>query len=115
MSRGAPRRGDILESNLDPTHGREIRGSRPVLVLSADEFNKASGLLLVAPISQGGAASRETGFSVTLMGAGTRTQGIILCDQSRTLDARARTFRRLETAPQSIVQEALEAVRSILE
>ncbi len=115
MSRGLPQRGDILELSLDPTDGREIRGARPVLVLSADAFNKASGLLLVAPITQGGAASRETGFSVTLMGAGTRTQGIILCDQTRTFDARARTFKRIEKAPMRIVDEALDAVRAILE
>lgn len=115
MSRGLPQRGEILELSLDPTHGHEIRGARPVLVLSADAFNKASGLLLVAPITQGGSAARETGFSVTLMGSGTRTQGVILCDQTRTVDARARRFKRLERAPAQIVQEALEAVRSILE
>jgi mRNA interferase ChpB len=115
VSRAIPARGDILELSLDPTHGKQIRGSRPVLVLSADAFNKASGLLLVAPISQGGAAARETGFSVTLMGAGTTTQGMVLCDQTRTVDARARTFRKLEKAPASLVQEALDAVRSILE
>jgi mRNA interferase ChpB len=115
VSGSVPKRGDILELSLDPTHGREIRGSRPVLVLSADAFNQASGLLLVAPITQGGMASRQSGFSVNLMGAGTRTQGVILCDQTRTVDAKARTFRRLEKAPVQVVQEALEAVRSILE
>lgn len=115
MSRGVPARGDILELSLDPTHGREIRGSRPVLVLSADAFNKASGLLLVAPVTQGGAGSRETGFSVTLMGTGTSTQGMVLCDQTRTVDARARSFRRIEKAPDALVEEALDAVRSILE
>lgn len=115
MSRGIPQRGDILQLSLDPTHGREIRGSRPVLVLSADAFNKASGLILVAPITQGGTASRETGFSVTLMGTGTDTQGVVLCDQTRTVDARARTFKRIGKAPENIVEEALDAVRSILE
>ena len=114
MSR-IPARGDILELNLDPTIGHEVHGKRPVLVLSADAFNRASGLLLVAPITQGGIVSRETGFSVTLMGSGTRTQGIILCDQTRTLDARARTFKRVERAPSGVVDEALEAVRAILE
>ncbi|MEG3191411.1 type II toxin-antitoxin system PemK/MazF family toxin [Lysobacter sp. D1-1-M9] len=115
MSRGIPRRGDILELDLNPTQGREIRGSRPVLVLSADAFNTASGLLLVAPITQGGMASRDTGFSVTLAGAGTRTQGVVLCDQTRTVDARARTFKRVEKAPAPLVEEALDAVRAILE
>lgn len=114
MSR-LPARGDILELSLDPVKGREVRGSRPVLVLSADAFNRASGLLLVAPITQGGTASRETGFSVTLMGSGTATQGVVLCDQTRTVDARARSFRKIEKAPSPLVEEALDAVRSILE
>ena len=115
MSRGIPARGDILALSLDPTQGREIRGSRPVLVLSADAFNKASGLLLVAPITQGGSAARETGFSVMLMGSGTKTQGIVLCDQTRTVDARARSFSKIEKAPSAVVEEALDAVRAILE
>jgi len=84
-------------------------------VMTIDAFNKAAGLLLVAPITQGGTASRETGFSVTLMGSGTRTHGVVLCDQTRTIDARARTFRRIETVASSLVEEALDAVRSILE
>jgi mRNA interferase ChpB len=115
VSRGIPARGDILELSLDPTKGHEIRGTRPVLVLSADTFNKASGLLLVAPITQGGNAARENGFSVTLMGSGTRTQGVVLCDQTRTIDARARSFKRLEKVPAALLEEALDAVRSILE
>lgn len=86
-----------------------------MLVLSADAFNKASGLLLVAPITQGGSASRATGFTVTLMGAGTATQGVVLCDQTRTVDARARMFKQIEKAPVELVQEALDAVRAILE
>lgn len=114
MSR-IPARGDILALSLDPTLGHEIRGTRPVLVLSADAFNKASGLLLVAPITQGGAATRQNGFSVSLMGSGTATQGVILCDQTRTVDARARSFKRIEKAPAALVDEALEAVRAILE
>lgn len=86
-----------------------------MLVLSADAFNRASGLLLVAPISQGANASREGGFAVTLMGSGSSTQGVVLCDQTRTVDARARSFRHVERAPEAIVQEALDAVRAILE
>ena len=101
--------------SLNPTLGREIHGTRPVLVLSADAFNAASGLLLVVPITQGGSLTRNSGFSVTLMGAGTRTMGVICCDQSRTIDARARKFKRIERAPVHVVDEALDALRSILE
>ena len=115
MSRGIPRRGDILELDLVPTKGHEIRGVRPVLVLSADAFNKASGLLLVAPITQGGTASRANGFSVALMGSGSQTQGVVLCDQTRTIDARARTYRRIERVSDMVLEEALDAVRAILD
>lgn len=115
MSRGIPGRGDILELSLDPTKAHEIRGTRPVLVLSADAFNRASGLLMVAPNTQGGTASRETGFSVTLMGSGTKTLGVVLCDQTRTIDARARTFKRIEKVPAALLEEARDAVRAILE
>lgn len=114
MSR-IPARGDILALSLDPTKGHEIQGTRPVLVLSADAFNKASGLLLVAPITQGGTMARQNGFGVTLMGSGTVTQGIVLCDQTRTVDARARSYKRIEKAPAEVVDEALESVRAILE
>ena len=114
MSR-IPARGDILALSLDPTKVHEIQGTRPVLVLSADAFNKASGLLLVAPITQGGTAARQNGFGVTLMGSGTVTQGIVLCDQTRTVDARARSYKRIEKAPAAVVDEALESVRAILE
>lgn len=86
-----------------------------MLVLSADAFNKASGLLLVAPITQGGTMARQNGFGVTLMGSGTVTQGIVLCDQTRTVDARARSYKRIEKAPAEVVDEALESVRAILE
>ncbi|MGN6520033.1 MAG: type II toxin-antitoxin system PemK/MazF family toxin [Dokdonella sp.] len=86
-------------------------GSRPVLVLSADAFNRASGLLLVAPIMQGGHGIAQIGFSVTLMGSGTKTQGVVVCDQTRTVDARTRGWRRIEKAPAAAVEEALDAVR----
>ena len=49
------------------------------------------------------------------MGSGTATQGVVLCDQTRTVDARARTFKRIEKAPAALVAEALDTVRSILE
>ncbi|MBX3692147.1 hypothetical protein [Dokdonella sp.] len=52
---------------------------------------------------------------MTPMGSGTRMQGVILCNQTRTVDARARPFRRLEHAPSHAVEEALDAVGSILE
>jgi mRNA interferase ChpB len=49
------------------------------------------------------------------MSSGTKTKGFVLCDQTRTVDARARAWRRIEKAPLAVVEEALDAVRAILE
>ena len=49
------------------------------------------------------------------MGSGCRTQGVVLCDQTRTVDARARTFRTIEQVTDTVLEEALDAVRAILE
>ena len=38
------KRGDIYLVSLDPTEGREQRGSRPVVVVSPTEFNEGKRL-----------------------------------------------------------------------
>ncbi|HXF88925.1 MAG TPA: type II toxin-antitoxin system PemK/MazF family toxin [Xanthobacteraceae bacterium] len=52
-------RGDIYLVSLDPATGREQQGKQPVLVLSRSEFNRVTGLSIVAPITTGEAASGE--------------------------------------------------------
>lgn len=70
---------------------------------------------MICPISQGApAASRTYGTVVTLMGAGTDTQGTIYCHQLKSLDWRARNVRTKETVPQHIVDEALARIEAIL-
>ena len=46
-----PRRGEIYWVALDPTVGREIRKTRPALVVSPDEMNQALGTIVLAPIT----------------------------------------------------------------
>lgn len=114
-----PKRGHIILLALSPRAGKEIQdgksGGRYALVLSPHEFNRQSGLLLIAPITQGiGLDDRQSGFAVTLMGAGSRVQGVVLCDQVRTVDARPRKFQIVETASDTAVEESLAAVASLL-
>lgn len=59
-------------------------------------------------------AARSSGTVVTLMGAGTDTQGAIHCHQLKSLDWRARNVRIKESVPQYIVDEVLARVESIL-
>lgn len=109
------RQGDIYVVSLDPTFGHEQQGTRPVLILSNDPFNQRMGTPIIGPISTGGNFARVAGFTVSLMGCGTQTVGVVRCDQPRTLDLAARKARRLEAVPGYILQEVLDKVQSIFE
>ena len=77
------RRGDIYLVSLDPTEGHEQQGTRPVLVASPDAFNRVTRVPVVLPITNGGNFARTAGFAVSLDGCGTRTTGVVRCDQPR--------------------------------
>ena len=100
-------RGDIYLVSLDPTQGYEQRGRRPVLVVSPGAFNRLTKVPIVLPITSGGSFARTAGFAVSLTGAGTRTTGVVRCDQPRALDLGARGGRRLESVPEAIIDEVL--------
>src|SRR3990170_2300002 len=101
-----PARGDIYLIDLEPTKGKEQRGRRYVFVVSPAEHNKR-GLAIVLPISQGHTLARSGGFACTLMGAGTRTQGVVICDQPRTLDFSVRDAKFVETVPEIVTADVL--------
>jgi mRNA interferase ChpB len=107
------RRGDIYLVSLDPTEGREQRGSRPVLVVSASEFNEATRLPVVCPITSGGDFARRIGFAVPI--AGIKTTGVVRCDQPRVLDLGARNARKVDTLPAPIMEEVLAKLSPIFE
>src|SRR5262252_4076291 len=100
-------RGDIYLVTLDPTQGHEQQGRRPVLVVSPGAFNRLTKVPIVLPITTGGDFARTRGFAVSLAGAGTRTTGVVRCDQPRALDLDARGGRKLESVPVTIIDEVL--------
>lgn len=112
--RRVPERGDIWHVGLDPVAGREQRGARPVFVLSPSAFNRL-GLALICPVSQGAIGARYAGFAASLTGAGTDTQGVVLCNQARVLEFEARTARFIERMPEAITQDVLARVAALLE
>lgn len=85
-----------------------------MLVLSVGEFNRI-GLVLACPITQGGGFARASGFAVSLSGIGTKTQGVVLCHQARTIDYKIRAGRWVETLPIDLVEEVLGRVRALLD
>ena len=114
MARGGISRGDIYYCDMAPVKGREQQGARYVLVVSGREFNQL-GMQIVCPVTLGGDFARNRGFAVSLSGAGTDVQGVILVNQMRALDLAARNGKFRERAPDSIVEEVLGRLSAIFE
>ena len=89
-----PSRGEVWYADLDPTRDHEQAGIRPVLVISADEFNRSSRkLAVVVPLTT---AFRDAGYRVTVNPpeGGLRAPSYALCDQIRAISSH-RLDRRL--------------------
>jgi mRNA interferase ChpB len=107
------KRGDIYMVSLDPTTGHEQCGSRPVLVVSPAEFNEATKLPVILPITNGGEFARSLGFAVPVTGI--KTTGVVRCDQPRVLDLAARHARKVNSLPAPIMDEVLAKVATLFE
>ncbi len=114
-ARAFVKRGDIYLVSLDPICGHEQQETRPVLVVSPDSFNELTQAPVVVPITSGGSFARTRGFALPLASAGTKTTGVIRCDQVRALDFGARGARFLERIPEAILGEVLARLSTIFE
>jgi mRNA interferase MazF len=101
-----PEAGDIHWADFGETLGTEQAGRRPALVISERAFNVRSPRLIVCPIT-----SRHRDWPTVLaMPPESRTRGVILCDQLRSIDRQARMFAFIERLP----QECLARVRNVV-
>lgn len=100
-------RGDVYLVELEPTRGREIRKTRPCLVVSPDELNSYWQTLIVAPMTSGG---HPYPFRVACRFE--RRRGHIVLDQIRSVD-RERLQRRLGTLPPAVVSQALATLQEM--
>ena len=99
--------------SLDPTTGHEQNGSRPVLVVSPAEFNEATKLPVVLPITNDGDSARRLGFAVPVTGI--KTTGVVRCDQPRVLDLATRHARKVDSLPAPIMDEVLAKVATLFD
>jgi mRNA interferase ChpB len=109
-----PARGDIVRLDFDPSAGHEQQGTRPALILSPQAFN-AFGMALACPITRGGAFAKGRAWTVPLTGAGLQTDGVVLCNQVRSLDLKARRAQFIEATPTAIVDEVLARVATLID
>ena len=92
-----------------------VEGRRPMLIVSPEAFNRITKVPVVLPITSGGNFARTAGFAVPLTGAGTKTTGVVRCDQPRALDLAARGGRKLESIPDAVMDEVLAKMAPIFE
>jgi len=109
------KRGEIWLVGLDPSEGHEQKGHRPVLIVSPEAFNHVTKVPIVLPVTSGGNFARTAGFAVALTGTGTKTTGVVRCDQPRALDLRARGGKKLESVPSTVIEEVLAKLAPIFE
>ena len=105
-----PERGDIVKMSFDPQSGHEQAGWRPALVVSPALYNRASRLALMCPITL---RARAYPFEVRLP-AGLGITGVVLADQIRSLDWRARRARLAARAPGAVVREVLARLEPLV-
>lgn len=80
-----PLRWSIVIVDLDPVEGHEQSGTRRVLVVSAEPFHR-SGMMTICPITAARTDARYPGEVAIGRGeAGQTKDGLILCQQQRTI------------------------------
>ena len=103
MAGHVPRKGDLVALSFDPQAGHQQRGSRPALVVSNDLFNDHTGLCIACPIT---GSRRDYPFHVSLPD-NCEVTGVIMVAQVKSIDFRARKAKRIGSAPDGVLQEAL--------
>ena len=105
------KQGNIIWLNFDPQIGHEQNGRRPALIISNDTFNNFSKLAIVCPITN---VYKNHPFHIKLSDK-TKTTGVILCDQVRTLDVNARNYEFIESIPEEILLEVIDIIYGFIE
>lgn len=98
-----PERGDLIWLVFSPQAGHEQPGRRPAVVLSPRSYNGRVGLLLACPVT-----SQQKGYPFEVaVPAGLPVSGVVLADQIKSLDWRARKAEYICSLPAGTVHELL--------
>ena len=105
-----PRRGDLVWLSFDPQAGHEQAGRRPAFVVSPEPYNRKTGLFLACPIT-----SMRKGYPFEVpLPAGLPVEGVILADQLKSLDWRARRAEFAAKASPEVVADVQSLVLPLI-
>lgn len=106
-----PEQGDIILIDFNPQAGHEQKGERPAYVISSYIFNQFTKMAIVCPIT-----NTDRGFPLHVpLDDGTKTTGVIMCEQAKSLDIIARGGSFVEKSPQNILDEVLDIFIGFIE
>ena len=105
-----PKRGDFVRLSFDPQAGHEQMGNRPALVISQTSFNQRMGFAFFCPVTS---SKRENPFYVPIVDDKMVT-GVIMADQLRSLDFRARKAAFVGKCSNELFLEVLARIGPII-
>ncbi|MFJ5771578.1 type II toxin-antitoxin system PemK/MazF family toxin [Psychrobacillus sp. NPDC093180] len=110
-----PERGDVVTLNFNSQKGSEQAGYRPAIVISPKAYNRATGLVIVCPIT-----SKQKGYAYEVkMPATASVTGVILSDQLKSMDIKARSVKLKETLSSNkdlevVIEECLAKIKTLV-
>jgi mRNA-degrading endonuclease toxin of MazEF toxin-antitoxin module len=104
-----PALGDVVHLDWSPPHGREMQGPHYALVLSADLYNVATGVVVVCPVTSRVGKLSDFEFPVRVG----RVNGAAILSELRSLDYQARSIQFAGKLPGADIAEANRRVRMI--
>jgi len=111
VSKYIPSRGDIVKLDFDPILGREQAGYRPALIITPRQFNQATRLALVCPIT-----SQIKGFPLEVtLPDGLITSGVILTFQVKTIDWYERQIKYVESLSIDSIEEVIAKLHALID
>ncbi len=109
-ARYTPGRGDVVWISLNPQAGHEQAGRRPALVVSPASYNGKVGLAVFCPIT-----SQIKGYPFEVaIPAGLKVSGVVLSDQVKSLDWRAREAEFMCKLPKRTTLEVLQKLGTVI-
>jgi mRNA interferase MazF len=105
-----PQRGDVVWLEFDPQTGHEQKGTRPALVISPRAYNAKVGLAIFCPITN---EVKGYPFEVPIP-PGCAVTGVVLSDQIKSLDWRARSAVFKCTLPRDTIEEVIARIAPLI-
>jgi mRNA interferase MazF len=109
---GKVTRGEVVEVNLDPTVGTEVKKTRPCVVVQNDIGNRFSPRTIIIPVTGAEHVAKLFPVCVPLArgSGGLAKDSVVVCDQIRAIDESriVKTLGRLAPAQMEKIDAALK-------